>query len=153
LILFEGFKVTLAKSYLQTMKPFRNLNSILQKDWQHIEVRNLSQEFSLFNIESRYSSAGILIWHILEDRIFISEGFCKMNNMSKAEMFNFEGKMKNYLMDILDKISASENFDTTFKTKMPGIEKEFFCSVQLFDREEIGILDLMLICWEDKSQD
>jgi hypothetical protein len=38
--------------------------------------------------------------------------------------------------------------DTSFKTKIPGIQKEIYGSVQLFDAEEMGIMDLMLICWE-----
>lgn len=132
----------------------KNMKS--SKQWRKFELKNLSPDSSLFDIESRYLTAGIIIWHIFEDRIFISEGFGKMNGMSQAEIFNFEQsfraypecKLREYFKEILDLISTSELLDTTFKTKMPGIEKEFMCSVQLFDREDIGILDLMVICWE-----
>jgi hypothetical protein len=60
------------------------------KHWQKIELKNISPESSLFDIETSYYKAGVLIWHILDDRIFISEGFGIINGMSKEEMHNFE---------------------------------------------------------------
>jgi hypothetical protein len=138
------------------MKSSPHLNSFLQKDWQKVEIMNPPPELSLFDIETRYSSAGVLIWHILEDRIFLSDGLCRMLRMSKAGLLNLElqfwmdaeCELRRYLKNILDQVCSSEIADTSYKTKIPGIQKEIYGSVQLFDAEEMGIMDLMVICWE-----
>lgn len=137
------------------MKLSNRPKGFLQKDWQKVEIMSHSPELPLFDFETRYSNAGVLIWHILEDRIFLSEGFCRMLRMSKEGLLNLElmfwmdpeCEMKLYLRRIFDQVCSANIADTSFKTKIPGIQKEIVGSVQLFDREEIGILDLMLICW------
>lgn len=141
---------------LKHMKSSPHLNSLLQKDWQKVEIISHSSEHPLFDFETRYSSAGVLIWHVLEDRIFLSEGLCRMMRMRKSGLLKLEllfwmdpgCELRQYLRNILDQICSNEIADTSFKTKVPGNQKEILGSVQLFDREEIGILDLMLICWE-----
>ncbi len=138
------------------MKSLPHLNSFLQRDWQKVEILSHPPEQPLFDIETSYSSAGVLIWHILEDRIFLSEGLCRMMRMSKTGLLHLEllfwmdpgCELRQYLRNILNQVCSSDITDTSFKTKIPGIQKEIFGSVQLFDREEFGILDLMLICWE-----
>lgn len=138
------------------MKSSPHLNSFLQKDWQKVEILSRSPEWPLFDFETRYSSAGVLIWHILEDRIFLSDGLCRMMRISKKGILQLEllfwmdpgCELRQYLRNILDQVCSNEIADTSFKTKIPGIQKEIFGNVQLFDRDEIGILDLMLICWE-----
>jgi hypothetical protein len=138
------------------MKSSPHLNSFLQKDWQKVEIICQPTEHPLFDIENRYSSAGVLIWHILEDRIFLSEGLCRMLKMRKDGLLQLEllfwldrgCELRRYLRNILDQVCSMEIADTSFKTKIPGIQKEIYGSVQLFDAEEMGIMDLMLICWE-----
>jgi hypothetical protein len=138
------------------MKSSTHLNSFLQKDWQKVEIISQPTEHPLFDIENRYSSAGVLIWHILEDRIFLSEGLCRMLKMRKDGLLQLEllfwldrgCELRRYLRNILDQVCSMEIADTSFKTKIPGIQKEIYGSVQLFDAEEMGIMDLMLICWE-----
>ncbi len=137
------------------MKLSNHQKAFLQNDWQKVELTTHLPELLMFDIETSYSSAGVLIWHILEDRIFLSDGLCRMMRMSKEGILQLEllfwmdpgCEMRHYLRNILDQVCSSEIADTTFKTKIPGIQKEIFGSVQLFDREDIGILDLMLICW------
>lgn len=111
--------------------------------------------YSMFDFENMDSSAGVLIWHILEDRIFLSEGLCGMMKMSKTGLLNLElqfwmdaeCELRQYLRNILDQVCSNEIADTSFKTRIPGIEKEIFGSVQLFDRDDLGIMDMMVICW------
>lgn len=136
------------------MRPLNHF-SFLRRDWQEIEIRRQTPELSWFDFENGYASSGILIWHILEDRIFLSEGFYRLLGMNKSGLLNLEllfwkekdCEMRKYLAKILDQVYCSEIGDTSFKTKIPGMEKEIYGSVQLFDREEMGILDLMIICW------
>lgn len=139
---------------LNRMKSSPHLNSFLQKDWQKVEISHATEQ-PLFDIETRYSSAGVLIWHIMEDRIFLSEGLCRMMKMRKDGLLQLEllfqmdpgCELRRYLRKILDQVCSNEIADTTFKTRIPGIQKEIFGSVQMFDRDDLGIMDLMVICW------
>jgi hypothetical protein len=142
------------------MKLPLNNKSFLRRDWSEIEIKKQTMSLPLFDYETRYISAGILIWHIFEDRIFFSEGLCKMMGLSDEGLLNLElsfwmnreCKLRDYLKKLLDQVCSSEITETSFKTNIPGIGKEITGSVQLFDREEIGILDLMLICWEENQE-
>lgn len=62
-----------------------------------------------------------------------------------------ECELRRYLSNILDQVCSGEVADTSFKTKIPGIEKEIFGSVQLFEREDLGIMELVVICWENNG--
>lgn len=112
--------------------------------------------FNIKWMDFQYSHSGILIWHILEDRIFMSEGFCRLMGISEAGVSNLENlfhsdpecEFRNYLRNILNQVCNDEIEDSNFKTRIPGINKEIFGSVQLFDRENLGISDLVLICWK-----
>ena len=136
-----------------------HLNSILKDDWHKFEEIKLLPEQPLFDIETCYSGAGVLIWHILEDRIFLSEGLCRMMEMSEAGILNLElqfwmeaeNEFRRYLRNILDQICSNKITDTSFKTRIPGIQKEVYGSVQLFDMEDLGIMDMVVICWEGTS--
>lgn len=131
-------------------------NQFLKKDWLRIQKFSYPPNLPLFDIEISYSSSGVLIWHIMEDRIFLSDGLCRMLKMSKDGLLKLESQfwmdteceLRKYLKNILDQVCSNELAGTSFKTNFPGIPKEIIGSVQLFDREDIGILDLMLICWE-----
>lgn len=130
---------------------------LTNREWQKAEITSNPPELLLLDIETPYSSAGVLIWHIMEDRIFISEKLCRMMRVSKTGLLNLEFKfwlnaeceLRQYLRNILEQVCLSESADASFKTKIPGIQKEISGSVQLFDREDLGIMDLMLICWEE----
>lgn len=137
------------------MKSLTHLN-ILLNDKQKTGKETFYKEFQLSDIETQYASSGILIWHILEDRIFMSEGFCRLMGMSKAGIFNLQlllmsqsgNEFRSYLRNILDQVCNNEMETSSFKTKIPGIENEVYGSVQLFDREDLAISDLLLICWK-----
>lgn len=140
------------------MKLSTNLNSFLQCDWPLFELIS-PREIPLFSFENRYTSAGILVWHILDDRIFMSEGFYNMIGLSKEGLLRLEiqfwldpfCEMRRYLQNILNQVCSSDISDTSFKTTIPGVSKEISGCVQLFDRKDLNILDLMLICWENPS--
>lgn len=124
---------------------------------KNIQAANSAPGYNLlFEYGKSYYNSGILIWHILEDRIFMSEGFCRLLGINKAGVSNLEYlfhsdpecEFRNYLRNILNQVCNDEIEDSNFKTRIPGINKEIFGSVQLFDRDDLGISDLVLICWK-----
>ena len=71
-------------------------------------------------------------------------GCPKLENEIRRDMGS---EMRRYLTNILNQISSTNILDLSFKTRIPGINKEVFGNVHLFDMEVLGILDLMVICW------
>lgn len=131
-------------------QPFLN-SGLFPKESNHSRFNE-----NLIRMDYLYSHSGVLIWHILENRIFMSEGFCRMMGISKSTVQKLEVlfltdtgcEFRHHLRNILDQVCNNEVDATNFKTTIPGIDKEICGSVQLFDDEERGILDLLVIFWK-----
>lgn len=120
-----------------------------------------SENGSFFNPELSYKRSGVLIWHCLENRLFLSESFGRMLGIPECRLtgikqFPLSGQMDN-LKSFVDRLTMSlfacRPDNIVFKAPIPGTNKIIHGYAELCEKEEIGILDVIIFCFVEEVRD